>query len=113
MNEGMMLFGILWIITVIVFTLVKKAEQAVKEDELLTNKLLTLKDFAEVGVKWAQDHMWQEAGVDRRKAAVKALRQYRDMLGLDLTEDQLEALVSVAYKVMKNEEAEVYVVEQS
>lgn len=66
-----------------------------------------IQTWALIAVHWAQDRLWTEPGTDRRKAAVNALKQIRDQLGLQqaLTDDQIYMLISDAYMVMKAEES--------
>ena len=67
--------------------------------------LSEFRDWALIAVKWAQDRLGTEPGEDRRRAAVNALKQIRDQMGLQelITDDQVYMLVSDAYMVMQSE----------
>lgn len=103
MNTGMMLFGILWLATIVLFSIIKMAEHKLKQNEDYMNTFDKLQDLASVAVRWAQDRMGKDTGEERRRAAVSALMQYRDMLEMELSDEQIEMLVSAAYTIMIDE----------
>lgn len=116
MNIEMMLFGVLWIVTVVIFTALKKADQAFKEDERYQAALDKLHEWAAFTVRYAKDIGEENdmEGRDRREIAVQALSDMRDKLDLDIDDTQILMLVRAAYTIMKDEGQEpVYLIENN
>lgn len=112
MNTGYVIFGILWLVSLFIFTGLKKIDQELKHDERYIDALNQLHTFADFVVRYAKDLGDENDidGRDRRQIACKALQEIRDNLGLDITDEQIELLVRANYQVIKGEE-QVYVLE--
>lgn len=63
--------------------------------------------WADIVVRWAADRLDCHPGEDRREAAVTALKQVRDKLSIELTDEQVAMLVSSAYRVMMEDTFEI------
>lgn len=94
------IFGVLWIITMIAAGLYVKAEQAIKKDIRKYETFIELQNWAEIAVRWAQDRLGDQMGHNRRIAAINALKEIRDKLGIDISDDQIGMLISSAYAIM-------------
>lgn len=84
-----------------------RAVKKVREDERATEIFDNIQLWADIVVRWAADRLGEDSGEVRRKAAINALKEIRDRLGVDLSDDQLAMLVSSAYRVMMEDTFEL------
>ena len=70
------------------------------------DKLTDLAEWAAKFVVWAREFKKMESGEKKMDAVVEHLKAIAQEAGLDVTEDQLKAIVQTAYEAMKAGEAE-------
>lgn len=108
-------YGILWAVTILLVTIIGRWWKAHKDEENVQSAFAELKDWAEIAVRAAKDlgdSKLEMTGSEKAEYAFIVLKDVRDKLGLDLTDEQLMLLVRHAYTVMVDESAEpVYLVE--
>lgn len=100
-----LIFGVLWLLTIIIIIFIKRADRLVYEKIHYIVALMKLEDYATVVVKYVKDMGDEQglAGPGRRLIAAQALLDFRDKLGLDVTHEQVEMLIRAAYVTMKEE----------
>lgn len=105
---GQLLYGILWVVSIIVAAGFAKWWKDAKDDERVSRTLSELQEWAEIAVRYAKDIGEQEdlTGDNRRKAAINVLTQIRDRYDIDISDDQIVMLVRSAYTVMASEDAQ-------
>ena len=81
----------------------KKIREGERAAEIFDN----IQMWADIVVRWAADRLDGEPGESRRNAAINALKDIRDRLGIELTDDQIAMLISSAYRVMMEDAIEV------
>lgn len=79
----------------------------IREDERASEIFDNMQMWADIVVRWAADRLDCNPGEDRREAAVTALKQVRDKLDIELTDEQVAMLVSSAYRVMMEDTFEI------
>ena len=78
-----------------------------RENEKAVEAFDNIQLWADIVVRWAADRLNSEPGEQRRTAAIGALKEVRDMLGLKLTDEQIAMLVSSAYRMMMEDTFEL------
>ncbi len=108
-------YGILWAVTILLAAVVGKWWKAHKDEDSVQAAFAELRDWAEIAVRAAKDlgdSKMEMTGSEKAEYAFMILRDVREKLGLDLTDEQLMLLVRHAYTVMVDEsEDPVYLVE--
>ena len=72
----------------------------------VTDKLMTLSQWAAQLVVWAKEFMKKQTGEEKMAAVVEKLKEIADEAGIEVTEDQLRAIAQSAYNAMKAGEKE-------
>ena len=72
----------------------------------VTDKLMTLSQWAAKFVEWAKEFMKKQTGEEKMAAVVEKLKEIADEAGIEVTEDQLRAIAQSAYNAMKAGEKE-------
>lgn len=108
-------YGILWAATIFLATIIGRWWKAHKDEENVQAAFAELKDWAEIAVRAAKDlgdSKMEMTGSEKAEYAFMVLRDVREKLGIDITDEQLMLLIRNAYTVMVDESAEpVYLVE--
>lgn len=94
------LFGILWIATVLLAWFYAKTTKKIETNDRLYMLFDRMYEWAEIVVRWVDDRLKDEDGNNKRTAAINALKEIRDKLGIEISDDQLGMLISAAYKNM-------------
>lgn len=75
----------------------------IRENEKASAMFDEVQGWADIVVRWAADRLNSEPGEQRRTAAIGALKEIRDKLGIQLTDEQVAMLVSSAYMMMSED----------
>lgn len=84
------------IAVVVYLHIVRKIHENERAAEIFDN----IQMWADIIVRWAADRLHGESGESRRNAAINALKEIRDRIGIDITDDQIAMIISSAYMMM-------------
>ena len=112
--SSQVLFGVLWAITLFVVTAIAKWWKRNKDDEGVQAAFSNLKDWANIVVRATEDigYAMEMTGEEKLRYAIRSLKELRDKIGIDITDEQVEMLVRAAYTSFCVEESgDVYLLD--
>lgn len=104
------IYGVLWAVTIAVVSVIARWWKAHKDEESVQSAFTELQEWAGIVVRAAKDLGATDldmTGEDKRLYAQRVLKEVREKLGLDITDEQIEMLVRHAYTVMCDESFDV------
>lgn len=103
-------YGILWAVTIALAAIIGKWWKAHKDEENVQSAFAEIMDWAEIAVRAAKDlgdSKLEMTGSEKAEYAFEILKDVREKLGVDLSDEQLMLLIRHAYTVMVDTSAEV------
>lgn len=95
------IFDILMLIVSIVSMLIARYLIPWIKSRMSHEALDTAKRIAEIAVLAAQQIHWEQSGAERKKYAIAYVHDFCNTHGIEISEEQIDALIEAAVKSMK------------